>query len=283
VYLSAVAQRTERLRLCPLVYLLPFYHPLRLIEEICLLDQMSRGRMQIGIGRGVSPFETRYYGLDPDHTRALFEEELQILLKGLTQRTLTHEGPAHRFVDVPMELEPVQKPHPPLWMGVNRADAAERAAALGANTVSLVPPEALPPIVEAYRRARKDAEEAKLGLSFFIVVGDSDAEAQAQAARAYERWYTSFNYLYRLHGRGPMLGEQPKSFAEMAGIRRGVAGTPERVAEFLAKAVKDAGVNYTLGQFAFGELPHDVALHSIDLFATKVMPAVRSAVGLETA
>jgi len=279
VYMAAVAQRTKELRLCPLVYLLPFYHPLRLIEEICILDQMSRGRMQIGVGRGISPFETRYYGLDPDGTRALFQEELQILLKGLTQRTLNHEGPAHRFVDVPMELEPLQKPHPPLWMGVNRPDAAENAARLGANTVSLVPPEALPPIVEAYRRARKDADGAKLGLSFFIVVGDSDAEAQAHAARAYERWYASFNHLYRLHGRGPMLGEQPKSFAEMAAIRRAVAGTPDRVADFLAKAVKEAGVNYTLGQFVFGDLPHEVAVHSIDLFAAKVMPALRTAFG----
>src|SRR5579875_3685770 len=56
LYLSAVAQRTARLRFGPLVYLLPFYHPLRLIEEICMLDQMSRGRLQIGVGRGISPF-----------------------------------------------------------------------------------------------------------------------------------------------------------------------------------------------------------------------------------
>ena len=60
VFLAAVAQRTRRLRFGPLVYLLPLYHPLRLAEEICMLDQMSSGRFQLGIGRGVSPIEVGY-------------------------------------------------------------------------------------------------------------------------------------------------------------------------------------------------------------------------------
>ena len=65
VYLAAVAQRTKQLRFGPLVYTLPLYHPLRLVEEICMLDQMSRGRMQVGIGRGISPLETEAFGVDP--------------------------------------------------------------------------------------------------------------------------------------------------------------------------------------------------------------------------
>ncbi len=64
LFLAAAAQRTRTLRFGPLVYLLPFYHPLRLIEEICMLDQMSGGRLELGVGRGVSPFETKAYGLD---------------------------------------------------------------------------------------------------------------------------------------------------------------------------------------------------------------------------
>ena len=65
VYLAAVAQRTRQLRFGPLVYTLPLYHPLRLTEEICMLDQMSGGRMQVGIGRGISPLETKGFGIDP--------------------------------------------------------------------------------------------------------------------------------------------------------------------------------------------------------------------------
>src|SRR5438309_2543434 len=65
VFLSAVAQRTHRLRFGPLVYALPLHHPLRLAEEICMLDQLSGGRLDIGFGRGSSPMEIAFYGQDP--------------------------------------------------------------------------------------------------------------------------------------------------------------------------------------------------------------------------
>jgi len=80
VFLATVAQRTKNLRFGPLVYLLPFYHPLRLIEEICMLDQMSGGRFQLGVGRGVSPFETQHYGLDFAKTGDVYHEAFQLIL-----------------------------------------------------------------------------------------------------------------------------------------------------------------------------------------------------------
>src|SRR5665213_3915225 len=73
VYLSMVAGRTQRLRIGALVYLLPFYHPLRLLEELCMLDQLSGGRLDVGIGRGISPIEAGFYGIAPPTSPALFE------------------------------------------------------------------------------------------------------------------------------------------------------------------------------------------------------------------
>src|ERR1700679_2295890 len=78
VFLAAAAQRTTRLRLGPLVYTLSLYHPLRLIEEICMLDQISGGRLDLGIGRGISPIELGLYGVEPKHAQDLFEEVLAI-------------------------------------------------------------------------------------------------------------------------------------------------------------------------------------------------------------
>ena len=72
VFLAAVAQRTRRLRFGPMVYVLPLYHPLRLIEEICMLDQISGGRLDIGFGRGASPIELAIYGEDPDAAQAIY-------------------------------------------------------------------------------------------------------------------------------------------------------------------------------------------------------------------
>ena len=78
VFLAAVAQRTRKLRFGPMVYLLPLYHPLRLIDEICMLDQMSGGRLELGIGRGISPYEVGYYGVDPATGPERFAEALEV-------------------------------------------------------------------------------------------------------------------------------------------------------------------------------------------------------------
>jgi alkanesulfonate monooxygenase SsuD/methylene tetrahydromethanopterin reductase-like flavin-dependent oxidoreductase (luciferase family) len=281
VYLSAVAQRTRRLRFGPLVYLLPFYHPLRLIEEICFLDQVSRGRMQIGVGRGISPFETRYYGIDPEEGRARFDEALAILLKGLRQKTLSHDGEFYKFSDVPMETQPYQRLHPPLWMGVNSPASAAVAGDRGVNIVSLVSPAAMRPVADAYwQAAGRDARATcKVGLGFFIVVSEDGAAAAGRAEDAYAAWYKSFNHLYRLHGRGPMLGERPETFAEAQKLGRAIAGTPQHVTEFLCDAVKQSGINYVVGQFMFGTMAPDFAGKSIDLFAERVMPRMRRFVG----
>ena len=133
VFLSAVAQRTKRLRFGPLVYTLPLYNPLRLIEEICMLDQLSGGRLELGVGRGISPIEVGFYGLDPAKTPLQFAEALDVVLKGLAGPVLDHEGAFYRFKAVPLELAPVQRPHPPLWFGGHSVESAARAARHGGN------------------------------------------------------------------------------------------------------------------------------------------------------
>ena len=92
VYLAAVAQRTKRLRFGPLVYTLALYHPLRLAEEICMLDQMSRGRLMVGVGKGISPIEVGYYGVDYDKADEMFAEALTVILQALTQKTRRFRG-----------------------------------------------------------------------------------------------------------------------------------------------------------------------------------------------
>src|ERR1700693_3247854 len=79
VFLAAVAQRTKRLRFGPLVYTLPLYHPLRLIDEICMLDQISGGRLELGVGRGISPFELAFFGIDPNAAQAMYVEALDVV------------------------------------------------------------------------------------------------------------------------------------------------------------------------------------------------------------
>lgn len=117
--IAALAHRTGRLRFGPLVYALPLHHPLRLIEEICMLDQMSGGRLEIGFGRGSSPIEIEFYGQNPADAQRIYAEALDLIFQAFSQKTLNFQGEFFSFNNVPMELEPLQKPHPPVWYGVH--------------------------------------------------------------------------------------------------------------------------------------------------------------------
>src|SRR5262245_22695445 len=150
IYLAAVAQRTRRIRFGPLVYILPLYPPLRLIEEICMLDQLSGGRFELGVGRGISPYELAYCNVDFLEAAEIFEEGLEVILAGLTAKTLTHHGRHYHFRGVPIELEPLQRPYPPLWQGVTSVESAVAAAKRGASVVGHGPIAGLRPIVDAY-------------------------------------------------------------------------------------------------------------------------------------
>src|SRR5205085_4254156 len=127
----AVAQRTKKLRFGPRVYTLPLHHPLGLIEESCMLDQMSGGRLELGVGKGISPIDTGYFGSDPEKRQKVYFEALEIVLQGLRGGKLSFEGEFYKYRDVPMELEPVQKPHPPIWTGVATGDGADYAGRRG--------------------------------------------------------------------------------------------------------------------------------------------------------
>jgi alkanesulfonate monooxygenase SsuD/methylene tetrahydromethanopterin reductase-like flavin-dependent oxidoreductase (luciferase family) len=279
VYLAGIAQRTKTLRFGPLVYTLPLYHPLRITEEICMLDQMSRGRMQVGIGRGISPLETKGFGIDPAERAARYEETRQVIMQGLTQKSVNFQGQFFNFGNVPMELEPFQKPHPPVWIGAATPDSAARAANNGHNFVSLSTASETRALTDRYRAAWKEAHgEAplpKLGLGRFIVVAETDAAALAIARRAYRKWHDSFHHLWRKHGTVPTQGERAREFDEIMHGGRGVAGTPKVVIETLAKQLAESGANYSVGQFVFGDMTTDEALASIGLFVREVMPAVR--------
>jgi alkanesulfonate monooxygenase SsuD/methylene tetrahydromethanopterin reductase-like flavin-dependent oxidoreductase (luciferase family) len=275
VFLSAVAQRTRGLRFGPLVYALPLYHPLRMIEEICMLDQMSGGRLEIGFGRGSSPSELVYYGQDPDQSQKIYAEALELVIRGLTQRSLTFHGEFFHVDDVPMELEPLQRPHPPIWYGVHAPDSAARAARKGLQVVSLDPPGATCTAFESFRAAWRDARGAAplplMGLGRFIVVGETDAAALAVARRAYPRWHASFTHLRRKHN-GVNAHPRPPSFDELAVVGQGMAGAPATVTALLRKQIEVTGSNYLVGQFVFGDLSLEEAMGSIELFASRVMP-----------
>ena len=279
VFLSAIAQRTKTLRFGPMVYALPLHHPLRLIEEICMVDQLSGGRLEIGFGRGSSPTENALYGQDPALAQDMYTEGRELILQGLTQKILNHEGKHYKFKDVPMELEPLQKPHPPMWYGVHSVEAAERAAKQSLNMISL--DSAMDTrsfndkFRETWRTLHGDKPTPKLGLSRFIVIAETDKEALTVARRAYPVWHRNFYFLAHLSGRMPTHPRAPE-FDQMMNIGQAIAGTPETVQQFLQLQIDESAANYLVGQFAFGDLSLAESLRSVELFQKAVMPKLKS-------
>jgi alkanesulfonate monooxygenase SsuD/methylene tetrahydromethanopterin reductase-like flavin-dependent oxidoreductase (luciferase family) len=184
VFLSAIAQRTTRLRFGPFVYALPVHHPLGVVEEICMLDHMSGGRLEIGFGRGSMPFEVAYYGQNAEERQEIYAERLDLVLKAFTVSTLNWNGRYDQFQNVPMEMAPFQKPHPPLWYGAHSPESAERAARKGLNMVTNDMPAQAHAMVARYREVwsatQGAAHQPKMGIVRFILVADSDAEAYSR-------------------------------------------------------------------------------------------------------
>jgi alkanesulfonate monooxygenase SsuD/methylene tetrahydromethanopterin reductase-like flavin-dependent oxidoreductase (luciferase family) len=279
VFLAALAQRTRRLRFGPMVFVVPLYHPLRLLSEICMLDQMSGGRLELSFGRGASPTELEYFGADPASAQDVYNEAVEVILSGLTSKTLNFSGKHFSFDNVPIELEPLQKPHPPIWYGAHAPDSAARAARRALNIINLDATAHIRDTVASYRKTWRETKGAaplpKIGLGRFIVVAETDAQAMRLASRAYRPWFDSFTYLPRLLDR-TQSHPRPAEFVPLMERGQGVAGSPATVRDLLAAQLAETGCNYVVGQFAFGDMTLEEALHSIGLFSREVMPALRT-------
>jgi alkanesulfonate monooxygenase SsuD/methylene tetrahydromethanopterin reductase-like flavin-dependent oxidoreductase (luciferase family) len=242
-----------------------------------MVDHLSGGRFELGVGRGISPYELAYWNLPFLEAAAMCEEALEVILSGLRGGRLTHEGRYYRFASVPMELTPVQRPHPPLWQGVVSPASAAAAARRSVNVVSNAPCATVRTLVDAYFEAWKDeggATAPLVGMQRHVVVADTDAAALESARDAYRRWYESLTQLWR------QFGTVPVAFADSleGAIQRDAAivGSPATVRAEVRRQLAATGANYFVGRFLFGTLPLERALRSIELFSREVMPAVPS-------
>src|SRR6266853_5050016 len=283
VFLAAAAQRTRRLRLVPMVFVAPLYHPLRLLEEIGMLDQMSGGRLEIAFGRGALEAELRFYDVDPAQSEKLHQDAVGFVLEALREGAVTVSEEGGRKRRLPLAIPPLQKPHPPLWYGVHSPEAAERAARLGMHVMTLDWAPQMRACTDRFRAAwtetQNDAPLPRIGLARFVYTGRNAAEARATAGRAYRRWHANFTYLSSLMG-FKHLRERPLEFDAIVEDGRAYAGTPEGVAEYVQGQVAEAGANYFVGQFAFGDLALEETLRSVGLFAAEVMPMLKRAARL---
>jgi alkanesulfonate monooxygenase SsuD/methylene tetrahydromethanopterin reductase-like flavin-dependent oxidoreductase (luciferase family) len=284
VYLGAVARATKRIRLGPLVYLLPLYSPLRLVEEIGILDHLSHGRLDVGVGRGVSPFELNYHKVDTDTARAVFLDAFDCIVAGLTHDRLTYHGKHFSYDNVPMELRPLQQPMPPLWYPSSNEAGAAWAGERGLHFSTLGSVERASACVASYKAAlakRGGAAVPKpdfpggavIGVNRQAVIADTTADALRIAKPAFDRWYSSLSKLERENVEGPRYVHHVTGDMDAA-LKGGqlVAGDPETVAAEIRRQVQAIGVNYMNFSLYFGTMALADALRSLTLFDQEVMP-----------
>jgi alkanesulfonate monooxygenase SsuD/methylene tetrahydromethanopterin reductase-like flavin-dependent oxidoreductase (luciferase family) len=279
IFLAAVAQRTTRLKFGPMVYLLPLYHPLRLIDEVCMLDQMSQGRFLYGVGRGISPIEVGFYGVDFATGTERFREAFEAIRIGLTEEVLTFHGKYYDFDNVPIVMKPLQKPYPELWYGTSRPDSIPWAAERGAHIITLRDTTAARAIIDLYKSewAKLDRDEEELpmmGINRHIVVAENETVAREIAARTYRPWRRHMELLWTKYGVPfPLKDSLPEEWDALQAHGHGIAGTPGQVRDYVGAVTEAAGATYFVCDFAFGTIAYEEARRSIDLFASEVMPA----------
>jgi alkanesulfonate monooxygenase SsuD/methylene tetrahydromethanopterin reductase-like flavin-dependent oxidoreductase (luciferase family) len=273
VFLAAVAQRTRRLRFGPMVTVAPLYHPLRLLEEIGMLDQMSGGRLEMAFGRGALGAEVRFFDVDPAQSEKAFQEIVGFVLEGLREGAVSVSEEGGKKRRLALAIPPLQKPHPPLWYGIHSPQAAERAARLGMSVMGLDVASQVrvcsDRFAAVWKETHGEAPLPRIGLGRFVVVGKNAKDARAAARRAYKRWYESFTFLSSLMGVSHRHSRPPE-FDAIAEDGRAFAGDPEGVAGYVRAQLAEAGANYFVGQFAFGNLTQEETLRSIGLFAGEV-------------
>ncbi len=281
VMLSALFQRTRTLRAGALTFCLPWHNPYRFYHEICMLDQMSGGRLELGVGRGVSPIESRIFGLQSlEESREKYREALEVFFAACGSETLSFQGRHYAYQDAELHVKPAQRPYPPLWFPSSNRDSIDFTARHGYHTAFLGKLADCKPLFARYRElwekhrndpGRHNAHVVApfLAKTQHLVIAESEAEAKRLGEQAHAAWNRHIHHLTRKAGRPDVHNSEPYSPESAHPL---ITGTPARVAERLAELTRATGINYLLCVFSFGDLAPEAAMRSLELFAGEVRP-----------
>ena len=237
---------------------------MRLAEEICTLDALSGGRLELGVGRGVSPLETAAFGVDWDKAQAMYLEAFQVLMQALTSRSVSFRGEHYEFDDSPLILEPVQKPHrrsgtaPTPRHRLGGEPRGERRRNL---TAARCPS---PTAIAPSGRLPGKSSLLMMGINRHVVVAETDREAMDRP-RAYRRWFET----------SPPCGAGaawPKNIASVRRHRQERTGDRRVAADgaLSHRAADGAAARTTPGAPRLGDLTR--IARPAELFARRVMP-----------
>jgi alkanesulfonate monooxygenase SsuD/methylene tetrahydromethanopterin reductase-like flavin-dependent oxidoreductase (luciferase family) len=300
VYLAALARETTALRFGPMVYQLPMYHPMRLAQDAAMVDQLSRGRLEFGIGYGIHAHEFMRWKMEFSERREMGLESMDIVMKAWTQDEVTYEGKYWSFDEALPKPKPYQKPHPPIWVGAHSEASFEYAAENNFNVaqninVDQVVAQRFAYFSDAWKKYGHPGPMPHRMLARHVHVAETDAQARAEVEEYLRGGFFGTKGMEiiaktrigtggpgGLSGgertpdiieRGRVFGESMKSYDFW--LEEGLAhiGSPDTVIKRIEAQQKLVGYDILCTQHQIGDMPPDVALKSLRMFGEHVIPA----------
>jgi natural product biosynthesis luciferase-like monooxygenase protein len=290
VLLCAIATRTHRIRLVTGAVIPAFNHPIKLAGELAMLDNISNGRLEVGVGRAFIPEEYAAYGLDMADSRARFDEGVEVIKRLWTDERVSHHGRFWAFDDIHLMPRPFQKPHPPIWVAAVSSEESFVNAARNGYHIMIIPYagglERCSKMVQLYRQVWREsgyepgAEQVQM--AFHAYVAETHTEALSGylpamrtylevACEAISGWSGRQSAQYPGYDRlvAAIASQTPES-----NLDNGYAfvGTPDEVIEQINRMRALFGDHEPSLQVSFGGMADQEPLRTMDLFARYIMP-----------
>ena len=285
-----VAERTKRMILGTAVLVPPFYHGVRMAEDVVMADVLTGGRLRIGVGRGYQVYEFERYGLSVDDSRTLFEENMEILRRALKQETFSFQGKHFTVPETALQIRPIQQPHPEIWVAVSTPETVSWAVE---NEYALIT-SASARSTDHIRRVRRLYDEqlqaagrsldsAKFAIQRYVYVTDDEQDALEAAQHVIWTYRVAQNYR---SGSGPAndgiansspVADEPTP-EEL--VERLIFGDPETCIRKLQQDVEDCRPTHLSLVTSFGGFEHERALRSMRRLAEEVLPHIKEPVAV---
>lgn len=284
VFLGAAAQVTEQIRMGPMVKLLPLHHPVRVIEDMCILDQLSDGRLEFGVGRGAVPIEHYWFGHEFHNTRERFADALGIIHRALASGEISSEG--SRFYDfptMPLGTRPFQE-RIPFWYPGSPQTAGRHG--MGLMWPGKIDEAAYEQYLKAWEDNRDDPvrldgpdDEPRVGYSMLLAIAPTEQEARKVAEKGMNGLVRRTQFTHRFDrlvvseeeaeaAQGPLRA----IIANMEPAIQFGAGTPAQIAERVALLLDDGMCDYICFMFPAGDMTYEESRRTLELFVTEVQP-----------
>jgi len=280
-----VAQATQRVRIGTAVLVLPFWNPLRVAEDIAMTDQLTAGRLDVGVARGYQPYEFARFGLSMDDNRERTDETLEVLLRALSEDGFEYHGKYYDIPETTIFPKPLQRPRPPVWLAAHTPESFDIAARLGLQSITTNSGRPIEVLEEGWMAFQRSRERFGLtGVADFAVqqqlcVAPTDDEAREQME--------NFRYALRMVGNLRSGTQQVrKGYAEPLPLegepsldelfeRRTLSGSPATVRKRLRQYQSVCGMTALNCTFQLGAMRPETVMQSLRLFAEEVMPEFR--------